>query len=132
VTPEELVVAAGRAESCGDHTLAERLARAAVAAGAGFPAIRLLSRALVEQGRPAATPALRQLRPDVLTRREWEVAALAARGLSNRDIAALLVVSVRTVENQLHRVYAKLAVGGRDELASALAPRPEEAAPERR
>jgi DNA-binding CsgD family transcriptional regulator len=80
----------------------------------------------------ARTPALRQLQPDVLTRREREVAALAARGLSNRDIAELLVVSVRTVENQLHRVYAKLAVGGRDELASALAPRPEEAAPERR
>lgn len=120
MTPEELVVAASRAESCGDHRLAERLARAAVAAGAGLPAIRLLSRALVEQGRPAATPALRQRRPDVLTRREWEVAALAARGLSNRDIAALLVVSVRTVENQLHRVYAKLAVGGREELASAL------------
>jgi DNA-binding CsgD family transcriptional regulator len=128
MAPEELVAAAGRAESCGDHTLAERLARAAVAAGAGFPAIRLLSRALVEQGRPARTPALRPLQPDVLTRREREVAALAARGLSNRDIAGLLVVSVRTVENQLHRVYAKLAVGGRYELASALAPRPAEAA----
>jgi DNA-binding CsgD family transcriptional regulator len=38
----------------------------------------------------------------------------------------MLVVSVRTVENQLHRVYAKLAVGGREELASALAPGPEE------
>ncbi|HYT38943.1 MAG TPA: helix-turn-helix transcriptional regulator, partial [Acidimicrobiia bacterium] len=61
-----------------------------------------------------------KLRPDLLTGREWEVAALAARGLSNRDIAALLVVSVRTVENQLHRVYAKLAVGGREELAPAL------------
>ena len=126
MTPEDLVAAAGRAESCGDHTLAERLARAAVAAGAGFPAIRLLTRALVEQGRPARTPALRQVQHDLLTRREREVAALAGRGLSNRDIADLLVVSVRTVENQLYRVYAKLAVGGRNQLASALAPGPGE------
>jgi DNA-binding CsgD family transcriptional regulator len=53
-----------------------------------------------------------------LTVREREVATLAASGLSNREIAARLVVSVRTVENQLHRVYGKLGITSRRELAS--------------
>jgi DNA-binding NarL/FixJ family response regulator len=57
---------------------------------------------------------------DLLTRREREVAVLAARGLSNRQIADLLVISVRTVENQLYRVYAKLGVAGRNQLGAAL------------
>jgi DNA-binding CsgD family transcriptional regulator len=68
----------------------------------------------------ARTPALEQIESDVLTRREREVTVLAARGLSNRDIADLLVVSVRTIENQLHRAYGKLGVAGREELATAL------------
>jgi DNA-binding NarL/FixJ family response regulator len=53
-----------------------------------------------------------------LTEREREVATLAARGLSNSDIAERLVVSVRTVENQLHRAYGKLGIASRRELAS--------------
>jgi DNA-binding NarL/FixJ family response regulator len=56
---------------------------------------------------------------NLLTRREREVAALAARGLSNRDIADRLFVSVRTIENQLHRAYGKLGVAKRQELATA-------------
>lgn len=55
-----------------------------------------------------------------LTSREREVAALAAGGLSNRDIAARLVVSVRTVENHLYRVYEKLGITARSDLGGAL------------
>jgi DNA-binding CsgD family transcriptional regulator len=55
-----------------------------------------------------------------LTRRETEVAGLAAGGASNKEIAARLYVSARTVENHLQSVYAKLGVSGRDELAEAL------------
>ncbi|GLZ78453.1 LuxR family transcriptional regulator [Actinorhabdospora filicis] len=51
-----------------------------------------------------------------LTVRETEVGALAATGLSNRDIAARLVLSVRTVESHLVRIYRKLGVGSRQEL----------------
>ena len=54
--------------------------------------------------------------PLPLTRREREVANLAARGLSNQEIAERLVISARTVGNHLQRAYAKLGVSGRDEL----------------
>ncbi|MFH9333473.1 LuxR C-terminal-related transcriptional regulator [Streptomyces althioticus] len=59
-----------------------------------------------------------------LTTREREVAALAAGGLSNREIADRLVVSVRTVENHLHRVYHKLGVVQRADLSELLVTRP--------
>jgi DNA-binding NarL/FixJ family response regulator len=53
---------------------------------------------------------------------------MAARGLSSKAIAAQLVVSVRTVDNTLHQVYAKLAVNNRADLRILLAPdRPRDA-----
>ena len=55
-----------------------------------------------------------------LTAREAEVARLAAGGLANREIAEQLVVSLRTVENHLHRAFAKLGVTNRAELADHL------------
>lgn len=55
-----------------------------------------------------------------LTPREREVAALAATGMSNRDIADRLVVSVRTVENHLHRIYHKLGITARNDLKRGL------------
>ncbi len=51
-----------------------------------------------------------------LTRREEQVSALAGRGLSDREIADRLRVSVRTVESHLARVYSKLGIAGRREL----------------
>ncbi len=56
--------------------------------------------------------------PTPLTRREREVAMLAARGRSSREIADALFVSARTVENHLQHVYEKLGVRGRSELAA--------------
>ncbi|MFY1634925.1 LuxR C-terminal-related transcriptional regulator [Solwaraspora sp. WMMB335] len=56
-----------------------------------------------------------------LTRREHEIAALAAVGQSNREIADRLTVSIRTVENHLQRAYSKLGVARRTELAERLA-----------
>jgi DNA-binding CsgD family transcriptional regulator/tetratricopeptide (TPR) repeat protein len=70
-----------------------------------------------------ATPALADL-PTVLTDREREVAELATTGLSSRELADRLVVSVRTVDNHLRAVYRKLQIGSREALASALAPVP--------
>ncbi|MEV0608380.1 LuxR C-terminal-related transcriptional regulator [Polymorphospora rubra] len=55
-----------------------------------------------------------------LTPREREVAALAAAGLGNPEIAERLVLSVRTVENHLQRAYGKLGIRDRRELAAAI------------
>jgi DNA-binding CsgD family transcriptional regulator len=52
-----------------------------------------------------------------LTPREREIALLAASGLSSRQIAERLVVSVRTVDNHLQRAYRKLGVTRRGDLA---------------
>jgi DNA-binding CsgD family transcriptional regulator len=57
---------------------------------------------------------------DRLTRREREVASMAAAGASSREIAAKLVLSVRTVDNHLQNAYSKLGVTSRDELARVL------------
>lgn len=53
----------------------------------------------------------------ILTPREFEIAQLAARGKTNRAIAAFLCVSQRTVENHLYSIYSKLGVSSRTELA---------------
>ena len=53
-----------------------------------------------------------------LTRRETEVTALAARGLTNRDIAAQLFVSIRTVEVHVNHVLTKLGFRTRTQLAA--------------
>lgn len=58
--------------------------------------------------------------PTGLTRREREVALLAARGLASKEIAERLVLSVRTVDNHLHHIYSKLEVASREALASVL------------
>ncbi|MEV0129702.1 LuxR C-terminal-related transcriptional regulator [Dactylosporangium sp. NPDC050688] len=55
-----------------------------------------------------------------LTRREREVCALAAAGLSNNEISNRLVLSVRTVENHLQRAYEKLGIRQRSQLAQVL------------
>jgi DNA-binding CsgD family transcriptional regulator len=53
----------------------------------------------------------------VLTEAEFRVARLAAGGRTNREIAATLFVSERTVESHLSHIYAKLDVRSRTELA---------------
>lgn len=73
----------------------------------------------------ARTPALRRLGgANDLTPREREISRLAAGGLSNRQIADQLLVSVRTVENILHHVYEKLSIPGRQGLTDIFAPQP--------
>jgi DNA-binding CsgD family transcriptional regulator len=59
-----------------------------------------------------------------LTSAESRVVALAAEGMSNKEIALALVVTVHTVEVHLSRAYAKLGVKSRSQLAGALAALP--------
>jgi DNA-binding NarL/FixJ family response regulator len=67
------------------------------------------------------TPALAALAtPLPLTQREREIVTLAAGGLSNRQIAERLVLSVRTVEGHLYRACAKIGASDRAELAALI------------
>jgi DNA-binding CsgD family transcriptional regulator len=57
---------------------------------------------------------------EALTPSELRVARLAGRGLSNREIAQELYVTVKTVEGHLARAYGKLGITGRRQLAGVL------------
>ncbi|MFC0112119.1 response regulator transcription factor [Kibdelosporangium aridum] len=73
---------------------------------------------------PSANPSARPASPAVnsqplapLTRRERQVAELVAQGLSNKDIAARLVVAQRTAEGHVERILTKLGFTTRTQLA---------------
>ena len=61
--------------------------------------------------------------PGALTPAEERVAALVAEGKTNREVAAALFLSDRTVEGHLAHVFGKLGIRHRTELAAALAAR---------
>jgi predicted ATPase/DNA-binding CsgD family transcriptional regulator/transcriptional regulator with XRE-family HTH domain len=105
-----------------EHTVAMARAQleattfeAAWAAGQAMTLEQAVAEALV-----AATPELsepapntRSTRPTGLSRREGEVLALVAQGLTNIQIAERLVISPRTVNAHLHAIYYKLGVATR-------------------
>jgi DNA-binding CsgD family transcriptional regulator len=73
----------------------------------------------------AKTPGLRNPATTApLTRRESEVATLAATGATSKQIALTLHLSARTVDNHLQSAFAKLGVTRRTDLAAALASAP--------
>jgi DNA-binding CsgD family transcriptional regulator len=77
--------------------------------------------ALAEKCGHASTPALRQATERLpLTSREREIVMLIAEGLSTRDVATRLTLSVRTVESHIYNAMAKTGVESRDELAALL------------
>ncbi|MBB2935359.1 putative ATPase/DNA-binding CsgD family transcriptional regulator [Amycolatopsis bartoniae] len=62
-------------------------------------------------------------RPGGLTRREREIAGLVAEGLSNREIAARLVIAQRTAETHVENILAKLGFSSRAQIAAWLTER---------
>jgi len=99
--PEELVAAI--------HT---------VAAGDSLLSPSVTSRVIERMARQPVTDVARDARLDELTPREREVLELVARGLSNGEIAAALVVEESTVKTHVRRLLAKL--GARDRVQAVI------------
>jgi len=57
---------------------------------------------------------------ELLTERQLEVANLAVRGLSDREIAERLGLSPNTVHTHLGNIFARLGISSRDEIADHL------------
>ncbi|GIK37480.1 MAG: DNA-binding response regulator [Chloroflexota bacterium] len=75
-------------------------------------ALRLVTRLAHQSAAPIET-----VLPEALSEREREVLILLAQGLSNKEIAQRLYLSVRTVEGHLANIYGKLGVHSRTETA---------------
>ncbi|HET8529175.1 MAG TPA: AAA family ATPase [Gaiellaceae bacterium] len=99
---EQLRQALELAQACGATLLAERAHEELIATGAR-------PRRVVRTGAAALTPS------------ERRIAAMAAEGLANREIAQALFVTLRTVEMHLSNAFRKLGVSSRTQLPAALA-----------
>ncbi|HFQ93239.1 MAG TPA: response regulator transcription factor [Anaerolineae bacterium] len=115
---EEIVwlLQAGAAGVIARNAAVPDLARAIIAAGRGeiVAPPSLASQVMLALARGYTRPE----RPlDSLTSREKEVLALLAQGLTNKDIAQTLILSVRTIEAHLRNIYGKLRVNSRTEAA---------------
>jgi predicted ATPase/DNA-binding CsgD family transcriptional regulator len=99
----------------GDHRF-----EAAFAQGAAYPLDQAVAVALGrDSARSSATPATKvhPTIPGGLTRREWEIAQLLAEGLSNKQIAARVVISHRTAETHVENILTKLGFTSRTQVS---------------
>ncbi len=123
---EGLLTASAQYRAIGDRaTAADVAAQAAVAFSRGQQRKRALyaaalARELADACGGLITPALRNPVETPLTGREREIIELVATGLSNRDIADRLVMSVRTVEGHVYRACQRVGAQSRAELAAIL------------
>jgi NarL family two-component system response regulator LiaR len=75
----------------------------------------VIARKVVSRFRPAAAAPGKDKPVEELSEREMEVLKLAARGMSNSDIAKELFINVRTVQGHLSSIFNKMSVGSRTE-----------------
>jgi ATP/maltotriose-dependent transcriptional regulator MalT len=117
-----LELAAGRAwRRRGERRRAVRVLEQALARFRALGAVRWAEQVEREISASGLRPSRGAARVgEGLTPQERAVAELVARGLTNREVAAELVVSAKTVEHHLSRIYSKLGVRSRTELAIAL------------
>ena len=112
-------------EAMGSGSLESTSFDEAFAEGAAYSFDQAVSLALGEHDdagdRTTASAPPRAGAPGGLTRREHEIAGLLAEGLSNKDIAARLVISQRTVETHVDHILGKLGMTSRTQVASWIA-----------
>jgi ATP/maltotriose-dependent transcriptional regulator MalT len=104
---EELRVARGELTRCGARRFEQEAARELRALGA-----------------PAPAPVSRRpgdIGTTQLSRRQREISALVAAGNSNPEIAAALYLSPKTIEGHMHRIFEKLGVSSRAQVAATIA-----------
>ena len=89
------------------------------ASGTGVGAGSTAGAGATSAGSPSADPSPSPA-PEGITEREWDVARLVAQGLANPEIGATLFMSVATVKTHLGRLYQKLQVTNRVQLAIAV------------
>lgn len=94
------------------HELVEAIRAVNAGESALHPAIarKVINRFASPRGEARAEVAV-----DQLSKREMEVLKLAARGMTNMEIAQGLVLSVRTVQGHLSNIFSKMQVGSRTE-----------------
>lgn len=96
------------------EALGEAAYQTAAERGAEMPAKEVTAYALGEgPSAPAAEPAAPSAATSGLTKRELEVASLIAQGLTNKEIAARLVISQRTAEGHVEHILTKLGFTSR-------------------
>jgi ATP/maltotriose-dependent transcriptional regulator MalT len=108
-----------------EHALARQTFEEARDLFAAFDALPWAARATDELRRVP----IRRRATDDLTPSEERVAALAATGQTNQQVAKALFMSPKTVEAHLSRVYGKLGIRSRAELGARMAARREDSAP---
>ncbi|OBK73854.1 LuxR family transcriptional regulator [Mycobacterium sp. 1274761.0] len=123
---EALLSASNDYRALGDRaTAADAAAQAAVAFSQSQQRRRRLYAAAIAQGLSEecgglSTPALRSPTGHPLTQRQREIAELAIAGMSNKDIAKRLYMSVRSVEGHLYRACQRVGANSREELAAII------------
>lgn len=117
----QLLLAAQKAAELGNCRLAADAARLAaeLAQESGDQVtVAAAGKVLRDVGAPGV--AGRRGALESLTDRERSIAVLVAQGRTNRDIAQVMCVSVRTIEGHVYRLYSKLGVSSRSQLALLL------------
>ncbi len=71
------------------------------------PKVRATLVAAATRGTPPPPLALPEILPDGLTKREAEILAMMARGMTNPDMAAELYLSAHTIKSHINRIFAK-------------------------
>jgi DNA-binding CsgD family transcriptional regulator len=104
--------------SPGDHARAISLLEESLSISEELGMRPLMERVVALQEQAGSHPAEAPAYPSGLTEREVEVLQLIALGKSNREIAEVLVLSVRTVERHITNIYAKIDARGRADATS--------------
>jgi DNA-binding CsgD family transcriptional regulator len=107
-------------EQCIRHVLGERGFEATFRRGMELNLEEATAYAVNERCQPSATRPASDA--DILTPRERQAAGLIAQGLTNKGIAAELMISQRTAESHVEHILAKLQFTSRAQIAAAVAP----------